>query len=63
VNCQSANCVDGVCCNTGCNSTCQACVAAQTGGVNGTCAFITAGTDPASECPGAQNCNGAGVCL
>jgi hypothetical protein len=26
----------------------------------GTCANILAGTDPASECPGAQNCNGSG---
>jgi hypothetical protein len=30
---------------------------------NGTCANIIAGTDPASECPGAQNCTGAGACL
>jgi hypothetical protein len=62
-NCQSNNCVDGVCCNVACSGVCQACVASQTGIANGTCANITAGTDPASECPGAQNCNGAGACL
>jgi hypothetical protein len=62
-NCQSGNCVDNVCCNTACAGTCQACVAAQTGGVNGTCANITAGTDPGNECLGAQTCNGAGACL
>jgi hypothetical protein len=61
--CQSNNCVDGVCCNTACNGVCQACVLSQTNVANGTCANIIAGTDPASECPGTQNCNGAGACL
>ncbi|MDI3291309.1 MopE-related protein [Polyangium sp. 15x6] len=57
--CQSGNCVDGVCCTTACGGTCQACnlMAAQ-----GTCTNITAGMDPANECPGADVCNGAGAC-
>ncbi len=60
-NCQSNSCVDTVCCNTVCNGVCQACLASQTGGTNGTCANILAGTDPGVECPG--DCNGAGACF
>ncbi|MFO0590653.1 MAG: hypothetical protein U0441_24130 [Polyangiaceae bacterium] len=60
--CTSANCVDGVCCNTACGALCQACTAAKTGGANGTCANVTNATDPDSECAGVTNCNGAGAC-
>jgi len=61
--CTSGNCpaADGVCCNTSCGSTCEACVASKTGGTNGTCAAITAGTDPDNECS-ADVCNGFGAC-
>ncbi len=55
--CLSGNCVDGVCCNTACNSVCQRCNIA---GSVGTCTSIPAGTDPDNECTG--NCNGAGGC-
>lgn len=55
--CLSGNCVDGVCCNTACNSICQRCNIA---GSIGTCTNIPAGTDPDNECAG--NCNGAGAC-
>lgn len=69
--CTSASCVDGVCCNTPCNGTCQACSAAKKGGgSDGTCGAILLGTDPDSECfDSAQSscgtsgvCNGAGAC-
>ncbi len=60
--CLSGNCVDGVCCNTACGGLCQACSAAKTGGANGTCATVTANTDPDSECSGATNCSAAGFC-
>jgi hypothetical protein len=58
--CASANCVDGVCCNTACNALCQACSLAKNGSANGTCLSIPAGTDPDSECTG--TCDGAGAC-
>ncbi|MEZ4307971.1 MAG: hypothetical protein R3F14_07980 [Polyangiaceae bacterium] len=57
--CSSGNCVDGVCCNTGCGTACKACNLA---GNTGTCTNITSGQDPANECNGAQVCNGAGAC-
>jgi hypothetical protein len=70
--CGSGRCVDGVCCDAACISTCQACRAdlKQDGTSDGTCGAIAAGADPDSECPlqpvsscgttGA--CNGAGAC-
>ncbi|MBK8256421.1 MAG: hypothetical protein IPK82_27600 [Polyangiaceae bacterium] len=58
--CQSGFCVDGVCCNTACSATCQACTAAKNGGVSGTCGNVVTNTDPDSECT--TECNGAGAC-
>jgi hypothetical protein len=61
--CSSGFCVDGVCCNSVCNSSCQACTAAKKGsGTNGTCGNIASGSDPDDECPGAEACNGGGLC-
>ncbi len=57
--CDSANCVDGVCCDNACGGTCKACNLA---GTIGTCTNIPAGQDPNNECPGANSCNGSGVC-
>lgn len=59
--CASNNCVDGVCCSTSCSgpaNACKACSMAKTGQADGTCANITSGSDPDSECPGATTCNG-----
>lgn len=55
--CGSGFCVDGVCCNSTCNSLCQAC---NVSGSVGTCTNFTANTDPYNECP--TECNGAGAC-
>ena len=59
--CASGNCVDGVCCNALCDGACEACSAAKTGGVDGTCSFITIDSDPDNECALAE-CNGTGAC-
>lgn len=67
--CQSGFCVDGVCCNTACGSTCQACD--LTGNV-GTCTPIPMGLDPDGECTmtaqstcgaNGMGCSGANACV
>jgi len=67
--CTSGHCVDGVCCSTTCDGTCEACSAAKTGGADGTCAPVTAATDPDNECAAACSdgaitnmCDGHGAC-
>ena len=48
--CASGECVDGYCCESGCDSTCTACRKSKTGQNNGWCESVTAGTDPDLEC-------------
>jgi len=61
--CTSNQCVDGVCCDTSCSGTCEACSAAKKGsGADGTCDDIAISTDPDNECSGMQTCDGAGAC-
>jgi hypothetical protein len=48
--CSSGNCADKVCCDVACSGTCRACVMAQTGRPDGTCANVVAGTKDA-RCP------------
>ncbi|MEZ4314092.1 MAG: hypothetical protein R3F14_39230, partial [Polyangiaceae bacterium] len=63
VECQTGFCADGVCCDTSCTGTCQACTAAKkSAGTDGTCGPVAATTDPDNECPGATTCNGATAC-
>jgi hypothetical protein len=65
--CISNRCVDGVCCNEACDGTCVAC---NTTTNRGWCAVISAGLDPANECPtdatttcGSDgSCDGRGAC-
>ncbi len=60
--CLSAFCVDGFCCNTACNGSCQACsLLLQGQGTNGTCGPILTGTDPSNECA-MGSCNGSSAC-
>jgi len=60
--CASGFCVDGLCCNTACNATCQACSATKKGsGTDGTCGNIKYDTDPDNECA-AGGCSGNGTC-
>jgi MYXO-CTERM domain-containing protein len=62
--CATGFCVDGVCCDTACDGLCVSCLAAETGGADGTCAGVTAGTDPGNECvdSGAAECGTNGFC-
>lgn len=66
--CGSGFCVDGVCCQSACTGTCEACTQAKTGAASGTCAPVTAGTDPDTECSAnvatclVDTCNGARSC-
>jgi len=61
--CLSGFCVDTVCCNTSCTTSCNSC---NVTGLAGTCSIAWAGDDPHNNCqtPGdpADNCNGAGAC-
>ncbi|NMB76576.1 MAG: DNRLRE domain-containing protein [Myxococcales bacterium] len=61
--CDSAKCVDGVCCDSTCLGTCKSC---RLSGYEGNCRYIGAGQDPDEECPGTGvcggACDGAGAC-
>ena len=61
--CGSGNCRDGYCCDTTCDSTCQAC---DVGGSLGTCTNVPVDTDPDAECAavncGKGTCDGSGAC-
>ncbi|HEY0712949.1 MAG TPA: hypothetical protein VGF45_09770 [Polyangia bacterium] len=62
--CKSGHCIDGVCCDTACTGTCNACTQAKTGQRNGLCAPVRAGTDPDEEClaEAPTSCGKTGVC-
>src|SRR5690606_29656997 len=54
--CHTGFCVDGVCCETACNGTCEACASEFTGGEDGVCAPVLGGCvepDAGSEEPDA----------
>lgn len=65
--CRSGHCVDGACCDTKCDGTCESC---GISGSEGTCTPYANGTDPESECLGGANagdpcagsCDGSGAC-
>ena len=62
--CASGFCVDGVCCEKACDTTCNACAKASTGKADGTCALALAGQDPHGDCKddGAPSCKMDGLC-
>ena len=65
IECASGFCIDGVCCDGGCDGLCVACsVAIKGGGVDGRCGPIASGTDPEDECAAqpASTCGTLGVC-
>jgi len=57
--CVTGFCADGVCCNTSCAGTCQACNVA---GNVGTCSFVPTNADDVPSCMGTNSCDGAGSC-
>ncbi len=64
--CCSGNCVDSYCCDTACDGNCEAC---DISGSEGTCSYISSGTDPDGDCDGCANdceaettCDGNGNC-
>ena len=69
--CSSGFCIDGVCCDSACAGSCEACSTAKKGqGADGQCEPIKMGTDPDDECAAQPpstcgldgQCNGAGDC-
>ena len=57
VECESGFCVEGVCCNTACETDCRSCLAANTNGQQGKCMRVKDGTDPQLDC-GGEGCTG-----
>ncbi len=63
-------CVEGVCCNSACNTTCNSCLLANTGLATGTCGPVKSGLAHGSDCSVTASqtcgttgtCNGAGAC-
>lgn len=63
--CKSGHCVDGVCCESACDGTCEACSAAAKGhGENGQCEPVEEGLDPHDSCSpqAAATCGRDGAC-
>lgn len=54
--CQSGYCIDGICCSTGCDQQCEACVVALTGAPSGTCAPVLLGQPDGNACDGLGGC-------
>ncbi len=63
--CGSGFCVDGVCCDTPCEASCEGCsAAAKGGGASGTCGWVADGlSDPKGVCaPSPGACGASGLC-
>ena len=68
--CKSGFCVEGVCCDDGCDGTCESCLAREKGrGDDGTCGPVRAGGDDdgctdegAESCGQNGTCDGSGEC-
>jgi len=58
--CASGNCVDGVCCDSKCDGTCEACNLDASPGV---CAPYQSGVDPEAECGAGKLCSGKRACV
>jgi MYXO-CTERM domain-containing protein len=58
--CESGQCVDGICCSDACTGTCESCAVP---GSIGSCVIVPAMTDPDGECGPAGYCDGVGGCV
>lgn len=61
--CASNNCVDGICCDSGCTAVCRSCAMNKTGQPNGWCTFVDAFQQTDNLCNTGASCNGAGSCV
>ncbi|WP_437999084.1 hypothetical protein WMF26_03015 [Sorangium sp. So ce185] len=57
--CGSGSCVDGVCCDTACDSPCQAC---NIEGSAGKCSNVPLGAEDGMDCSDVNVCDGEGAC-
>ncbi|WP_437906788.1 hypothetical protein WME95_02155 [Sorangium sp. So ce327] len=57
--CATGLCVDGVCCDTACDTACMACNVKD---LEGTCSNIPLGTEDEADCSGINTCDGKGAC-
>lgn len=57
--CNSEQCVDGICCDAACDGVCESC---RVPGTIGVCSIVPAMTDPDSECGPTGYCDGTGAC-
>jgi hypothetical protein len=62
--CASGRCAEDVCCDDDCSGPCESCLGAHTGGADGACAPVTAGTDPNDDCAeqASTTCGRTGAC-
>ncbi|HTA88436.1 MAG TPA: hypothetical protein VK745_02630 [Polyangiaceae bacterium] len=73
--CATGHCAEGVCCDGACTATCNSCLQANTGQIDGKCSAVRAGVVHGTDCPGsaacpagatsstaAPTCDGAGAC-
>jgi hypothetical protein len=64
VSCQSAHCVDAVCCDTTCEGVCAACTAASGATADGTCTALAPSVTcrpSTGDCDEAETCNGSSL--
>ncbi len=57
--CESGQCVDGICCGDACEGSCESCIVP---GSVGSCVIVPAMTDPDGECGALGYCDGLGAC-
>lgn len=60
--CGSATCRDGICCDQACDGVCVACSNTLTGLPNGVCGFVGIGLRREGGCADGAACDGAGQC-
>ena len=49
---RAGHCAEGVCCDGACTATCNSCLQANTGQIDGKCTTVRAGVVHGTDCPG-----------